>query len=87
MSMMPVALPHDDPIAVTVTPTFMPAAVAVGLLDDHGFRAGGVGRHRQSDAERGQGGQSHYNLAHAKFSYGLNDASTREPALAFQIMF
>jgi hypothetical protein len=85
--MMTPAFTDHNAIAMMATPTFMVATITVGFLDDDGFRAGRIGRDRQSDAEGGQSGESEQGLAHAKFSSDLNDASTREGALAFQIMF
>ena len=85
--MMTPAFTDHNAIAMMATPTFMVATITVGFLDDDGFRAGRIGRDRQSDAEGGQSGESEQGLSHAKFSSGVEQRINAERAPAFQIMF
>jgi hypothetical protein len=83
--MMPALFLDDDPIAVVMPP----AVIAVLLLyDDHVPRIRRSACHnRQGKAEGGDGSESKYDLAHAKFSFGVNSASMRKGLNAFHNMF
>jgi hypothetical protein len=85
MMMMPALLLDNDPIAVVMPP----AVIAVLLLDDdHVPRIRRSACHnRQGQAEGGDGSESEYCLAHAKFSSEVNVALMRKSMNPFQNMF